>query len=234
MTYLASDLTSVEYGKQLPSATLNSNFSKITDAISAAYTDVISRLSKSGGTMTGPIDMNTNYIQRVKDAVDVTDAPNYGQILDAIAINSPIGEILYAGGPLNSSYYLNCDGSAVSRTTYADLFSVIGTLHGSGDGATTFNLPNCKGRAIIGSGLGSGLTNREVGQKGGTESVALTYENIPEGYYELVSYIGDATTGIAASSITAGYIVSLEGLGTAHNNMQPFTVEYAYIRYRNI
>jgi hypothetical protein len=46
--------------------------------------------------------------------------------------------------------WLLCDGSAVSRTTYADLFAVISTTYGSGDGSTTFNLPNLKGRVPVG------------------------------------------------------------------------------------
>ena len=46
--------------------------------------------------------------------------------------------------------WLSCDGSAVSRTTYADLFAVISTSYGSGDGSTTFNLPNLKGRFPLG------------------------------------------------------------------------------------
>ena len=46
--------------------------------------------------------------------------------------------------------WLECDGSAVSRTTYADLFTVIGTTYGSGDGSTTFNLPDLKGKVVAG------------------------------------------------------------------------------------
>ena len=46
--------------------------------------------------------------------------------------------------------YLLCDGTAVSRTTYAGLYAVIGTTYGIGDGTTTFNLPNMKGRVPVG------------------------------------------------------------------------------------
>lgn len=54
----------------------------------------------------------------------------------------PSGVILPFGGSSAPTGFLMCDGSAVSRTTYADLFDVIGTTYGSGDGSTTFNLPN--------------------------------------------------------------------------------------------
>src|SRR6185503_20590605 len=46
------------------------------------------------------------------------------------------------------SGWLNCDGSAVSRTTYANLFAAIGTTFGAGDGSTTFNVPDLRGRVI--------------------------------------------------------------------------------------
>lgn len=51
--------------------------------------------------------------------------------------------------------YLLCDGSAVSRTTYATLFGIISTSYGVGDGSTTFNLPDMRGRAVIGVGTGT-------------------------------------------------------------------------------
>lgn len=57
--------------------------------------------------------------------------------------------VLYAGSSVPSGY-LNCDGSAVSRTTYAALFTAIGTTWGAGDGSTTFNLPNMVGKFAYG------------------------------------------------------------------------------------
>lgn len=56
----------------------------------------------------------------------------------------------------------NCDGSEVSRTTYASLFGEIGTRYGAGDGSTTFTLPDFRGRSPMGAGQGSGLTNRDI------------------------------------------------------------------------
>ncbi len=53
--------------------------------------------------------------------------------------------------------YLVCDGSAVSRITYADLFAIIGTTYGSGDGSTTFNLPDYRGKFLRGWDNGSGI-----------------------------------------------------------------------------
>ena len=70
--------------------------------------------------------------------------------------------------------WLLCDGSAVSRTEYATLYAAIGDTWGAGDGSTTFNLPDLRGRAPIGAGTGSGLTARTLGGKVGAESVTLT------------------------------------------------------------
>jgi microcystin-dependent protein len=56
-------------------------------------------------------------------------------------------ELLYAGDTAPAGF-LMCDGTAVSRTTYASLFAVIGVRHGSGDGTTTFNVPDARGRFV--------------------------------------------------------------------------------------
>jgi microcystin-dependent protein len=60
----------------------------------------------------------------------------------------PVGEVTFFCGDSVPDGWLECDGSAVSRTTYADLFSEISTIYGSGDGATTFNLPDLRGRYL--------------------------------------------------------------------------------------
>ena len=70
----------------------------------------------------------------------------------AAAVNTvyPIGSYLCFAGNTVPTGYLLCNGAAVSRTTYAALFAVIGTTYGSGDGSTTFNLPNADGRVLQG------------------------------------------------------------------------------------
>lgn len=66
--------------------------------------------------------------------------------------NTPIGTILMYGGTRLPFGFLWCNGSAVSRTVYADLFNAIGTAFGSGDGSTTFNLPDYRESVPIGAG----------------------------------------------------------------------------------
>lgn len=73
------------------------------------------------------------------------------------------------GGSVAPFGYLLCDGSAVSRTTYSALFAAIGTLYGAGNGTTTFNLPNIKGRTLIGLD-GSQTEFNLLGKTGGAKT----------------------------------------------------------------
>lgn len=68
--------------------------------------------------------------------------------LDSLTVNIPIGGIIQFGGTVPPTGYLQCDGSLVSRTTYAALFQVIGVNYGIGDGSTTFKLPDISGTTI--------------------------------------------------------------------------------------
>lgn len=72
-----------------------------------------------------------------------------------------------------------CDGSAISRTGYATLWGIIGTLYGAGDGSTTFNLPNLKGRVIVGIDAGQAEFN-STGESGGEKSHTLTTGEMPD------------------------------------------------------
>lgn len=79
---------------------------------------------------------------------------------------SPVGTVITFAGTSAPDKYLICNGSAVSRTTYAELYAVIGTKYGTGDGSTTFNLPNLVDKFIegtnasgVGTVVGAGLPN---------------------------------------------------------------------------
>ncbi len=92
---------------------------------------------------------------------------------DAVA-GIPAGSMFDFGGGSAPTGYLLCDGSAVSRATYSRLFSVLSTTWGVGDGSTTFNVPDMRGRCSIGAGTGSGLTARALAGSGGEENHALS------------------------------------------------------------
>lgn len=100
-----------------------------------------------------------------------TFTPDYRSLVGIGAVQA------YGGSPPPG--WLACDGSAVSRTTYANLFAVIGTTFGAGDGSTTFNVPDLRGRGPIGSGTGTGLTARTLGQQLGNETHTITVTELP-------------------------------------------------------
>jgi microcystin-dependent protein len=148
----------------------------------------------------------------------------------------PVGVVLpFAGGTVPTGW-LDCDGSAVSRTTYADLFAIIGTDYGPGDGTTTFNLPEFRSRSILGAGApGGGLTTRARGDTGGAETHTLTTGEIPSHDHSLPGVDGvatiDGTTPVEGYDPTSPTFLAgtasatgSTGGGGAHNNVSPFGV----------
>lgn len=160
-------------------------------------------------------------------------------LLDMIAggllTASPTGAVVSYAGNAAPEGWLICDGRAVSRVTYAALFAVLGTRYGSGDGATTFTLPDLRGRMPVGAGQGTSLTNRNLGTTGGAETHALTIPELPShshtsptanraadgGTFELAQ-----TATIAGGHTIYDYFggapTDVTGGNGAHNNMPPF------------
>jgi microcystin-dependent protein len=147
---------------------------------------------------------------------------------------------MFAGSAAPTGWLL-CDGSAVSRTGNAALFAAIGTGYGIGDGSTTFNLPDGRGRTPIGAGQGAGLTNRALGAKAGEENHQLTTAelaahahaitdpghnhtytsplNPSSGWVSVGGGIG--SLGYVTGTSVTGISVQNAGSNTPHNNMQP-------------
>jgi microcystin-dependent protein len=97
----------------------------------------------------------------------------YNPEWDAAAAAMPTGAILMWPTDTPPSGYLLCDGTAVDRTTYAALFAVIGETFGAGDGITTFNLPDYRGRVAIGVKASDGDFDT-IGETGGAKTVTST------------------------------------------------------------
>jgi microcystin-dependent protein len=109
-----------------------------------------------------------------------TDVRIAGVSLDGLIRSAmPVGSVIpFAGSSSPDATWLVCDGSAISRTTYAALFAVLGTTYGSGDGSTTFNIPNMGGRVPV--GLDSGQAEFDaLGETGGTKTHTLTESEMP-------------------------------------------------------
>ena len=101
-------------------------------------------------------------------------------LLDSIA-GIPIGGTVWRAAPDIPSGFLLADGSAVSRTTYANLFQATGTTYGQGDGSTTFNIVNLMGGAAVGAG-GTRIAGPQTskGSSIDTDEVTLAIANMPE------------------------------------------------------
>lgn len=146
----------------------------------------------------------------------------------------PAGSIMAWGTNTPPANWLLADGAAVSRSVYSSLFAVIGTTYGTGDGTSTFNLPDLRGRVPVGKNAGTFGT---LGATGGAETHTLTEAQIPPHTHswsaqstgDVNDYIGGsvASFGISASYNSAtnyGSFLSNTGGGQAHNNLQPYLV----------
>jgi microcystin-dependent protein len=136
-----------------------------------------------------------------------------------------------------SSGWLKCDGTAVSRTTYATLFGMVGTIFGPGDGSSTFNLPNMTNKFARGQSPAS---------TGGEDTHTLSQAELPAVGLRIKS---DGTAGFLQSNHSTGsditdYGLSLAaqnpgktavtenmGSGAAHNNVPAWVGLFFYIKY---
>ena len=150
----------------------------------------------------------------------------------------------YAGSSAPSGWLLSY-GQAISRSTYSDLFSAIGTTYGAGDGSTTFNVPDLRGRTIAGQDdMGGSSSNRltspingdTLGATGGSESHTLTEAELPShthssgGTISITRGSGSTETGVfglveiissGSNTFSVSGTSGSAGSGSAHNNVQP-------------
>jgi len=92
-------------------------------------------------------------------------------------IKSPVGIIIpFAGNTIPPSYLI-CDGRSLLKSEYSELFKVLGNKYG--ENSLNFNIPDLRGRTIVGTGQGNNLTNRILGTTGGTENETLTIQQMP-------------------------------------------------------
>lgn len=145
------------------------------------------------------------------------------------------GDVKATVDPNAQTGWLFCDGSAVSRVTYADLFAVIGTTYGVGDGVTTFNLPDFQGRSPIGTGMASGgVDTRVLGTVLGEEKHTLIATELPAAIANLhFTLTGSVfldqggsddeviTTRTDGTPATLDGSATISGGGQGHNNISP-------------
>lgn len=159
----------------------------------------------------------------------------------------PTGFILKYAGSTAPTGFLLCDGTGIAQSAYPDLYAIIGTSYGN-PGGGLFSLPDFRGRTVVGSGTGSGLTARTVGATGGAETHPLVEAELPAHthtvtdpqhrhlgvyaagagalpYWHFTTTVALETTPTKATdSSTITMTIGNAGSGTAHNNMQPSLV----------
>jgi microcystin-dependent protein len=107
-----------------------------------------------------------------------TPVGNIAQVLTDLGLLTPVGGVIPFAGSAAPVGYILCDGSAISRSEYDELFQIIGTSYGIGDGSTTFNVPNLKGRVVIAKDASQ--TEFDVlGETGGSKTHTLTIAEMP-------------------------------------------------------
>ena len=124
--------------------------------------------------------------------------------------------------------FLKCDGSAVSRTTYAALFAVVSTTYGAGDGSTTFNVPDLQDRTAIGASVANSKSLAQTGGantvtptgniSGSTGSTTLTTNTIPSHSHTIQTF------GCVAGGNQSGQVGAYGPSNTTNGPFQTITV----------
>jgi microcystin-dependent protein len=138
----------------------------------------------------------------------------------------PAGVISQFAGSTAPSGYLVCDGAAVSRSTFSSLFTAIGTTYGTGNGSTTFNIPNFQGRVPVGVGTapsGNGRTAKALAGTGGDETVALTTAN-------MAAHTHSGTTAAETQEHTHSGTTASGGVAHTHSITEANNHTHSYYR----
>lgn len=153
----------------------------------------------------------------------------------------PLGTVLdYAGATAPSSNFVLCYGQAISRSTYATLFDLISTTYGVGDGSSTFNVPDCRGRVVAGqddmggvsanrlTGVTGSVDGDTLGGTGGAETHTLTSAEMPSHTHTATSVVTDPghthTFGGNNAAATGSAVGGSSGTSTTNSNTTGITV----------
>lgn len=146
---------------------------------------------------------------------------------------TPVGVINQFAGEIAPNGYLLCQGQAVSRTAYASLFNVISTKYGAGDGSTTFNIPDLRGRVPVGKD-DRDTDFKTLGNMGGEKAHTLTVQEMPSHNHSATLTInsGGAHTHSASSTSTGAHTHSVSG-SAASNGAHTHTLSTRFHNTNN-
>ncbi|HEU0152874.1 MAG TPA: tail fiber protein [Arenimonas sp.] len=115
-----------------------------------------------------------------------------------------------------------CDGSLLPISQFDALFALIGTTYG-GDGQTTFAVPDLRGRVPVHQGTGPGLSTYVLGQRAGTETVAVLPTQMPAHTHTVVATTAAASTGTPGSGVIPGAVSGQTMYATTLTGATPFS-----------
>lgn len=146
----------------------------------------------------------------------------------------PVGAIMPFGSDTIPENWLLCNGQAVSRTDYQQLFNTIGITFGQGDGFTTFNLPNLKGKVVVGKDEND-TDFDTLGKTGGEKEHTLTIDEMPKHDHSMNSRTQSGEVyGLVSSSGNTTSIGEIRtnktGGSEPHNILQPYQVQNYIIK----
>ena len=233
-TYTLPAGNPVVTGTTITSSWANATLSNIADALTQS-------VSADGQTpITGAINMTGHLINNVTDPVSAQDAAtkNYVDAINSV-VTGTINMWPTASAPTG---YLLCQGSAVSRATYAALFAIIGTTFGVGDGTTTFNLPNYTNRMPYGATVGTTGGSADAVVVSHTHTATSTPTDPGHWHYQPNSggaggtitapggqvntgnsaYTGYSGTAVATTGITVATTNASTGVSGTNANLPPY------------
>lgn len=182
-------------------------------------------------------NLNTDKVEDLSDLGLTKTASEYNDTVDAVAsaFTMPSGAIMIWPTATAPTGWRLCDGAERSRTGFASLFAAIGTTYGVGDGSTTFNVPNLKGRVVV--GIDASQTEFDtLAETGGAKTHTLTEAQIPAHTHVNADGIGDDAGSRFSSAAGAGKLhktniaTNSTGGGEAHNNLQPYMALHYIIK----
>jgi microcystin-dependent protein len=175
-------------------------------SIETAQNTAITALETKVGVDSSAVTTTIDYLLKSTSSVSPGHKHTSSDITDPTTI-MPTGSIIAYGGSSAPTSWLLCDGSLVSRTTYAALFTAISTTYGAGDGSTTFGLPDLRSRIPLGAGAGTfALSFLNTSVNTGTDIITVpTNTSLQTGSAVVLTGTGAAPTGLSFS--TTYYVI---------------------------